>query len=752
MLQKGIFAQIKAVLVAVSLLVAGMAWADPPGRAVRLAYATGAVSFLPAGENDWLEARVNRPLWIGDRLWAGQGARAELQFGNASVYAASDTSASILNFDDRRAQFELTQGTLVVQVRTLDGDDTIEVDTPNLALVLRRPGAYRIDVAPDGDWTAVAVIRGEAEAFGTQTSYLLRGNERYRFRGTDLADFRRDPVRTGDAFDRWVAERVRYAERSASARYVSTETIGYADLDAHGTWRTVASYGPVWVPSRVEPDWAPYRYGHWAWVDPWGWTWIDDAPWGFAPFHYGRWAYVDDRYWAWVPGPRKVRPVYAPALVAFVGGGNVNISVGLGSGVAWFPLAPGEVYRPAYTASRDYFTRVNVTNTVVNVTNMTNVYNNPAPQVRYVNVTNVNAVTAVPAQTFAQSQPVHRAKVRVDARQLSGAQVVAAAPVAPTQASIAGTPRAAAKPAPQVTERLVVAKQPPPPAPPSIERRQEAMRQQPGKPLDRAELERLAPTAAASKPRVRVVEASAPARPIATAAPQPAAAPPQEREQRAKQEPQRPTVAAPTPEAPKAEPQRQAVTAPPQEREQRGKQEPQRPTVAAPAPQAPKVEPQRQAVTAPAQEREQRGKQEPQRPTVAAPAPEAPKAEPQRQAVTAPPQDREQRGKQEPQRSSAAAPAPEAPRAEPPRQPMAAPPPESSPAQRETRRSPASPPPAARPPEQAAAPRVQQEPPAVPPPQSASPGRGSDRNARTPPGRDESPERGDKDKGKRDKD
>ena len=27
----------------------------------------------------------------------------------------------------------------------------------------------------------------------------------------------------------------------------------------------------------------------WVWLRPWGWTWVDDAPWGFAPFHYGRW-------------------------------------------------------------------------------------------------------------------------------------------------------------------------------------------------------------------------------------------------------------------------------------------------------------------------------------------------------------------------------------------------------------------------------------------------------------------------------
>ncbi len=71
--------------------------------------------------------------------------------------------------------------------------------------------------------------------------------------------------------------------------------------------------------AEVPAGWAPYRNGHWAWIDPWGWTWVDDAPWGFAPFHYGRWTVVDDR-WGWVPGPVRQRAVYAPALVAFIGG------------------------------------------------------------------------------------------------------------------------------------------------------------------------------------------------------------------------------------------------------------------------------------------------------------------------------------------------------------------------------------------------------------------------------------------------
>ena len=128
-----------------------------------------------------------------------------------------------------------------------------------------------------------------------------------------------------------------------------------------------SDYGNVWVPTRVEAGWAPYRDGHWAWVEPWGWTWVDDAPWGFAVSHYGRWANMRGT-WGWVPGPVRSRAYYAPALVAFVGGSNFQLSISSGNvgGIAWFPLGPREVYRPSYAVSRHYFENVNVSNTVIN--------------------------------------------------------------------------------------------------------------------------------------------------------------------------------------------------------------------------------------------------------------------------------------------------------------------------------------------------------------------------------------------------
>src|SRR5437016_11596644 len=142
--------------------------------------------------------------------------------------------------------------------------------------------------------------------------------------------------------------------------------------------------------------------------------------------------------WVWVPGTMVARPVYAPALVAFVGGSRFSLAVsfGGGPGVAWFPLGPREVYRPAYHVSDVYVRQVNVTH--VNVTNI-NVTNVNVTNVRYVNQNVNGAVTAVPQSAFVGARSVHTAAVTVPANAVAQAQVMGtAAPVGPERISALG--------------------------------------------------------------------------------------------------------------------------------------------------------------------------------------------------------------------------------------------------------------------------------------------------------------------------
>ena len=360
------------------MTIAGAALADPPAQAGRLAFAQGPVSFAPAGDDAWIEAQINRPLTIGDRLWTAENARAEIELPGAAVRMSDLTSVSLLNLDDRITQLQVAQGRVNVRVRVLPQGETFEIDTPNAAFTIERAGDYRIDVDPQAGATTIAIRDGAGSVYGEGAAFALRQGEAVRFFGTDLTQREFYALAPADTFDRWARERDRRFESSYAARYVSPEIVGYGDLDSYGSWRTAESYGNVWFPRDVPQGWAPYRNGHWSWIDPWGWTWVDDAPWGFAPFHYGRWAYVGG-LWGWVPGPVRVRPVYAPALVAFVGGANFQIAFRSGpsaGGIGWFPLTPGEVYRPAYGASRDYVRNVNVSNTIVNTTVINNVYQN----------------------------------------------------------------------------------------------------------------------------------------------------------------------------------------------------------------------------------------------------------------------------------------------------------------------------------------------------------------------------------------
>jgi hypothetical protein len=519
---------IRLALALAATFSAGAAWADPPGRIARLSYFSGAVSFSPAGDDQWASAVVNRPVITGDRLWSDNGARVELTLDNGALWLGAATNVVVSNIDDRTAQFELQQGTLDLRVRRAAGANVVEIDTPNLAFQVSSPGRFHIVVDPQSATTTVVVRDGTAEVYGEGASYVVARGQAYRFYGTDLRNSEYFAPGEAEESERFALERDSRFDRVVSSRYVSPDVVGYEDLDRYGAWRPVESYGNVWFPQEVPGDWAPYRQGHWSWIDPWGWTWVDDAPWGFAPYHYGRWAYVQDR-WGWVPGPVSVRPVYAPALVVFIGGANFSVSVSSGPAIGWFPLAPREVYRPAYNVSREYYRQVNVSNTVINNTVINNTYvsnvtTTTAPvtqQVNYVNLRAPNAVTAVPPAAFAQSQPITRANLPMPSAVLDKAQIQSMAKIAPTRTAFTGgAPPAQAKPPATVQQQAVVAKSPPPPAPVPLAQKLLALERNPGKPLDRVEFQAnsAAGPVAAPAQNVKLVNPDEPT----TAAPPPA--------------------------------------------------------------------------------------------------------------------------------------------------------------------------------------------------------------------------------------
>jgi len=440
---------------------------DPPGRAARLQYMSGSVSIQPRGTEDWVAGALNRPLTISDNVWTDKESRAELNVGTGIFRMGDETSLTLTNVNNNTVQVELHQGTLDLHVRHLFNGEVYEIDTPNLAFTIQKSGDYRIDVDPNDDATVVTVRKGEGDATGQGPAVRVHSNEQVRFTDETSLTHTVAEAPPYDGFDGLCATRDKRADSSLSARYVAAGTVGYEDLDDNGVWREVPPYGPVWVPSSVSPGWAPYQYGHWIWVEPWGWTWVDDASWGYAPFHYGRWVYTGG-YWGWSPGPIYVQPVYAPALVAWFGGPGwgVNFGFGVGGGFGWCPLGWGEPFYPWYGGGFNYFRSVNISNTrIVNVNN----YWGHAPNrygdrgFHYANMRAPGGFTTAPARALQNGVPVHGTAIRVSGRELANAPMGRPG-IAPTRNAMLGpnAGRRAAAPPARSGMRPVVSRMTPP--------------------------------------------------------------------------------------------------------------------------------------------------------------------------------------------------------------------------------------------------------------------------------------------------
>jgi hypothetical protein len=389
--------------------------ADPPGRVGRLSYIDGTVSFHPADQGDWSPATVNYPVTNGESFWTDANARAEFQVGPAELRLDQASQLDISQLDNRATDVQLDQGVLNLHLWQMPQGE-VKVRTPRGQVVITAPGSYNIDAGqPNGnqpsDQIEVSVLAGAARFDGDRGAVDIPAGQAAQISGNpaDVQLVAADPT----DFDQWAQSREQHETAAQQPRYVPAAVTGYQDLDQYGSWSPDPDYGQVWYPSDVPAGWAPYRYGHWAWVAPWGWTWIDDSPWGFAPFHYGRWIDRDDR-WAWVPQDIPPQPVYAPALVSFVGGDGWGVDLAAGAAVAaigWVALAPHEEYHPDFRASETWARGANGRDW--------NAASYNARNQTIDNFRNRQAATVVPAAAFAGAAPVQRATVAVAPDQLA---------------------------------------------------------------------------------------------------------------------------------------------------------------------------------------------------------------------------------------------------------------------------------------------------------------------------------------------
>jgi hypothetical protein len=431
----------------------------------RLSFVDGQVSFWRPGSRDWTQAQLNTPLAPGDRLYTGSPGNLELQIGSrAFVRGWANTQIGLVNREPDFLQFEVTTGYASFDLRTLEPGRTVEVDTPNAVFTIDHAGYYRVDV--NGERTSLIARRGgqATVTLGSGESLTIAPSEEVVIEGLS------NPIVTSytapelDEWDNWNYARTDYLLETVSARYVSPDIYGAGDLDLHGTWRVVPTYGPVWVPTAVPAGWAPYSTGSWI-LDPYyGWTWVDTAPWGWAPYHYGRWVFVNG-YWGWAPGPVLVRPVYAPALVAFFGAPGVAVNVAIGGGpvVGWVALGWGEPLVP-WWGPRGFIHRPwwggwggprVVNNVVINKTTIVNVENINV----YRNANVHNAVVAVNKNHFGRGPITSTRLAKVDAKNLR--PIHAAPRIDPTPASFKPNTKRGIRPSEASLKKPVVATRPP---------------------------------------------------------------------------------------------------------------------------------------------------------------------------------------------------------------------------------------------------------------------------------------------------
>lgn len=344
-----------ALAVVAGLASLGTAWADPPARVGRVNWTEGSVTLQQAPDpehpSDAIESPRNWPVTSGDSLRTGENARAEIAVGSTLLRLGENTRVEVARLDDEAMVLRLLEGSLALRVRNPEASQGTEVQAGSAHMEPQGAGLFRVDA--QGDTLSATAWQSALRIQSPANDMTLQSGQRSDF-GADGGWYRMSPPE----IDRFASWAMNQNEPYGEVADVSPEMTGATDLNQYGDWSSHPEYGRVWSPREVTPGWAPYRYGHWAWVRPWGWTWIDDSPWGFAPFHYGRWARWGPR-WVWVPGTWVARPTYAPAVVGWASAPGVSVSVNIGPGAGWFPLAPREVYAPYYPCTPHYVRHVN---------------------------------------------------------------------------------------------------------------------------------------------------------------------------------------------------------------------------------------------------------------------------------------------------------------------------------------------------------------------------------------------------------
>lgn len=314
-------------------------------RVARVSFVRGDVQIRRAGSQGWEVAVLNLPIVEGDEIATDGNGRFEIQFNSYThLRVAENSQIKIVGLKDDGIALSVPLGTVVLRAGEFNGTRSFfEIDAPKTTISIQKAGMYRVESGvPDSlEVFVTAAEGGEARVYSIDAGFTVKNGRRAKIyiAGSQSGEWETaDASRSADEFDSWSLDRdAIIAKRLRDAyydKYYDRDIYGAEDLNDHGEWVHTRKYGYVWRPYQTSisqySGWSPYRYGHWRWVPPYGWTWVNDEPWGWATYHHGRWVW-DSGAWYWSPygAYRHSRSWWFPALVV------VRV---LGGNVCWYPL------------------------------------------------------------------------------------------------------------------------------------------------------------------------------------------------------------------------------------------------------------------------------------------------------------------------------------------------------------------------------------------------------------------------------
>ncbi len=417
------------VLACFALFLASVAHAEENTRVrvVRLSFTEGTVTIQRPDAEEWSLGPVNTPIQEGFKVATAKDGFAEIQFENAlSTVRLGELSEVEFN------QLQLSPEGIHLTRMTLDRGyatfhsfpsqgDVYVVKVGDASFSPSGKAEFRLDTDQDG--VRAEVFKGEVDFTGSEGSQTLGKND-----VLEVTPDSTDPYRIGagiaqDDWDEWVKQRdevIASAAVAPTAEYSSeTNSSGWSDLNAYGTWNTVAGYGWAWFPN-VQSGWSPYSSGRWNWYPGLGYTWIGGEPWGWLPYHKGKWFFDSGPGWFWMPGGGFA--IWSPALISWY------------QGPGWVGWAPRNIPAHGSPACR---------------TCMTMVANEVLRDGKAVTPQNVNSEDF----NIAQGRPVERPEISPSPlSRLPGDPV--ARPAFPTAQVFTGSPQRRTRPSDQSTPML----------------------------------------------------------------------------------------------------------------------------------------------------------------------------------------------------------------------------------------------------------------------------------------------------------